>query len=506
VRRRGRAVEGPALGVALTCALVLGQHLRASHPQAPPADPPPAEWFIDAVSADEAVATSALTRLGGRWHDGYAPILIDLLRFTRPDEPARTVDVSGVQPRSDPQSLTYAPGRTGAEFRSVGGQRSPTAHIRTRLVRFLEQQTGERFGDDLDRWRRWSWQLPYTPHPDYLAMKAELSRGVDPRMSAFFSPLAVEAVRLDELEWSGVGVDDVPPLVHPKQVPAGDARHMRDRQLVAGLLVNGEARAYPLRILAWHHVAHDRAGGRDVLIVHCPMSGVTAAYDLSAPGAPDRFGTSGFVYRSGSLLYDTETDSLWSMLTGSPVLGRLAGADLSLQPLPLLVTTWRDWRAVHPRTTVLSQDTGHPFTYAEGALTRRRLASAGLVFPPPEVDLTLRSEDEVEGVRPRGDGRAVAIATRSLRTGHARDVDVEGRRYVVTASRDGGVRVYEAPEARIVRQRGGCLEDTDGRCWRATDDALILDGGNVPHAPRVPSVRAWWIAWAAMYPDTLVIR
>lgn len=472
-------------------------------------DPPPAHWFLEAMTVDDREADEALDRLAERWHDGYAAIVIDLARFTRPDEASRTVDVSGVQPPVDPQGLTFAPGRTGAQFRNIGGRRDPTAPIRARLLRFLERQTGQRFGDDLDRWRRWTWSLPYEPHPEYRAIKAELSRGVDPRMTPFFSSLAVEAARLDEIEWSGMGVDDAPPLVTPAHTEAAAARYLRDRHLVIGLSIDGEARAYPLRILAWHYAVHDRVGGRDLLIVHCPLSGTAAAYDLGEAGAPDRFGTSGLVYRSGTLLFDVETGSLWSMLTGAPVLGRLAGPGVELSPVPSVLATWRDWRADHPQTRVLSPETGSGFTYAEGALSRRRLAEIGLVFPAPDVSADLRPEDEVLGIRPgvARDEPPAAIATRGLGRRQVREVQAGGRRVVVTTGRDGAARVYAAPDAPLVRQRGNrCVEDAAGRCWHADEDALVLAADPSLRTPRVPAARAFWLAWAAEYPDTVVVR
>ncbi len=471
------------------------------------ADPPPAQWFLDLMTLDEAAASDTMARIAERWQDGYAPILIDLARFTRADEEARSVDVSDVLPPADPQGLTHAPRRTGAEFRSIGGRRHPTAPIRARLVRFLERQTGQRFGDDLDRWRQWTWRQPYAPHPDYLALKAELSRGVDPRLRAFLSPLALERVRLDEVEWSGLGVDEVPPLDAPAMVPAGEARYMRDRQMVAGIAGGGEARAYPLRLLGWHHAVHDRIDGRDILVTHCPMSGVVAAFELGEGGAPSRFGTSGLVYRSGSLLYDRETASLWSMLTGRPLIGRLAESPVVLLPVPVVLASWRDWRAQHPASTVLSLETGHAFRYAEGAMTRRRLAEAGLVFPAPDVRDDLRGDDEVLGLRPSdAGGTAVAIATGVLARRGVHDLAVAGRRFVVTTDRDGGARVYDAPDTRIVSRSGACAADTAGRCWRASEDALTLHDNPALRANRLPAVRAFWLAWAAEYPDTLVIR
>lgn len=489
-------------------AVAAGLQALAVAASQPAGEPPAIHWFLAAMTLDEREASEALARIAERWEDRYAALLVDLARFTRPNEEARTVDVSGLERRADSTDLTYAPTYPGAQFRVVGGRRHPTAPVRARLVRFLERQTGRRFGDDLDRWRRWTWGLPYPPHPDYPAFKAELSRGVDPRMAAFLSARGEPAVRLDEIEWSGLGVDDAPPLVGPPHLGAAEARFLGDRHRVFGVQVNGEARAYPARLVAWHHVVHDRLGGREVLVAHCPASGVVAAYAIGESG-PRRFGTSGLVYRATSLLYDRETDSVWSMLTGRPILGPLAGRHEGLEPLPVAVAAWREWRRDHPATTVLSPDTGHPFRYVEGALTRRRLLDLGFVAPSPGVARDLAGEAEVAGVRPheRAGARAVAVDVRSLGRRALRRVEAGGRTLVAAASEGGIVRLYEAPaDVWLVRwQSDGCLEDERGACWRPREDALVPDGPGTP-AARVPAVHAFWLAWAAEFPDTLIVR
>ena len=107
------------------------------------------------------------------------------------------------------------------------------------------------------------WTLPYDPHPEYATLKGLVYGKVDPRMQAFF-PLGVKStIRLDEIDWGGVTVNGIPPLRLPKMLPAATARYLGDSNIVFGIVVNGEARAYPKRILAWHEMAIDRIGLRD---------------------------------------------------------------------------------------------------------------------------------------------------------------------------------------------------------------------------------------------------
>src|SRR6185369_7988742 len=127
---------------------------------------------------------------------------------------------------------------------------------------------------------------------------------------------------------------------------------------VFGVSVKGEARAYPLRILDWHEMVNDVVGGEPVTLSYCTLCGSGVLYATrGADGSARTFGTSGLLYRSNKLMVDRQTRTLWSNLTGEAVLGPLAagpGGPARLALLPVVVTTWQEWRARHPATTVLA--------------------------------------------------------------------------------------------------------------------------------------------------------
>ena len=129
------------------------------------------------------------------------------------------------------------------------------------------------------------------PPPDYAAFKAALYGRVDPRIRLFFPAGVPATIRLDEVDWGGVGVNGIPPLDHPEDAPAAEARWLADDHVVFGIVVNGEARAYPKRILAWHEMARDRVGGVELAIVYCTLCGTVIPYGAASaaslrPSAP----------------------------------------------------------------------------------------------------------------------------------------------------------------------------------------------------------------------------
>jgi Protein of unknown function (DUF3179) len=110
------------------------------------------------------------------------------------------------------------------------------------------------------------WKLPYDPHPDYATFKGLVYGQIDPRMHAFFAESTRSSIRLDEIDWGGVIVNGVPPLRYPRVLPAASAEYLKNSSVVFGIEVNGEARAYPKRILAWHEMAIDRVGGVELTV------------------------------------------------------------------------------------------------------------------------------------------------------------------------------------------------------------------------------------------------
>jgi hypothetical protein len=456
--------------------LAAGAAVSIAATAAAPQAHPPIRLFLDAGGADNRVADDAMRRVGEVWRDGYTGMFIDMARLLAP--------------------------------RRVNDELIPNP-VRQRIIRFLERQTGQRFGDDLSLWREWLWNRPVDSHPEYAAFKAAVYATIDPQMAAFFQT-PKSTIRLDEVDWGGVRVNGIPPLDHAPVVPAARASYLRDSHVVFGIVVNGEARAYPKRILAWHEMALDRVGGTPLAIVYCTLCGTVIPYKSVVGGVARTFGTSGLLYRSNKLMFDRESMSLWSTLDGRPVIGTLAGAPLTLEPVPVVTTTWGEWRAQHPGTTVLSIDTGHDRDYAEGAAYREYFDTDRLMFRVPRVDTRLKNKDEVLGVLVPavGGGRqAIAFSAAFLARTRVHHQTVEGRHFVVLTSLRGANRVYESGAVRIAAWIDeATVRDQAGRRWRVTEEALVPDVRDGTPLPRVAAFRAFWFGWYAQFPDTVLVK
>lgn len=454
-------VTGRVAAVALAAMLVVAW---PAHGQpAADADTAVRQRFLTLLVGHPDAPAQSLAWLDEHWNDALFPYAIETLRFV-PDRPT-----------------TQA------------------------LLALLARKAGtQAHGADWAAWMRWQWKRP-PPSADYARFKAELHRELDPRFEAYFAPDRTALVRLDEVVWGGVGQDGIPPLRAPAMVPARAAGYLADTDVVFGLEVNGDARAYPKRILAWHEMFTDRVGGVDVAGVYCTLCGAVVVYETNAGGRLHRLGTSGFLYRSNKLMYDADTQSLWSMLEGRPVIGPLAGQGIELATREVVTTTWGEWRRRHPATTVLSLATGHRRDYGEGVAYREYFASDEPMFPVPDADARLRNKQQVLVPRFGAAGdKPLAIASDFLQRNPAWHGRYGGQHFVVLTDRSGAHRVYRLDPGERVAAWDGDRSVTlaDGRRLALAEPAL---GGDAARHPRLPSHNAFWFGWRAAHPDTTLV-
>ena len=490
------------LTIAAAFALALASATDSTAAQQPaPVSHPDIQLFFTALADDDDQAEAALDRIAESWRDGYAGIIWDLVRFMRRPRRPRFQPLDFRDPadpnRPPPSASLQAP-------------EHPTTKLWRRLMEFLEDRTDQRFRGDRARMHQWIWEQPYDPHPDYAAFKGAWYGQIDPRFREFFREGDTATIRLDEIDWGGVPPNGIPPLEYPQHLAAADADYLKDDHIVFGIAVNGETRAYPKRILAWHEMALDTLGGVELTIVYCTLCGTVIPYDSVVDGRHITFGTSGLLYRSNKLMFDEETNSLWNTFEGVPVVGSLVGSGVRLRHRSVVTTTWGEWRRMHPETTVLSLETGHERDYSEGAAYRDYFSTDRLMFEVSHRDERLDNKDEVVVMLledDRGTRHPLAIAVEFLRDNRLYHTEHAGRHLVILTTEDGANRVYDAMDVRLVRlladDRGA---DASGGIWSVAEDALIAQAETSQRLPRVAAQRAFWFGWYAQFPETELIK
>lgn len=148
---------------------------------------------------------------------------------------------------------------------------APSARSRDAIARTLTAVTGQPYsGDEWDLWMEWLGAnlADYQPPSEYVAWKENLYSAIDPRFAWFLRP-AREFSRIDpaEIVWGGVLPDGILDLRNPKFLDAGEQAFMNPDDRVFGVEINGDARAYPLRIVNAHEMVNDVVGGEPISLM-----------------------------------------------------------------------------------------------------------------------------------------------------------------------------------------------------------------------------------------------
>lgn len=332
----------------------------------------------------------------------------------------------------------------------------------------IEPPTSNHWGIITDHLIAWDIPAP----PDYLSVKRAIFTGVVPQWRALF----VEGdIDWRHVSWGGVLIDDraygqtnapcncIPAADNPAVSSAEDATWLEDSDIVFGIEVNGEYRAYPRQIMEVREMVNDTLGGRDLGIPYCTLCGAAQAYFTDRmPDGVERpvLRTSGLLIRSNKVMYDVVTSSVFDTFLGKAVTGPLAERGLRLEQATVVTTDWGSWKAAHPETTVLIEALalGRDFDFRNGR------DANGPIFPVGDVDPRLPVHEDVIGAI-TASGKPIAFQ----------------RSAALIALRNGESIVFE--DIRLELDAGGIR-------------AVGVDGADIG------SHQAFWFAWSQFHPDT----
>ncbi len=315
-----------------------------------------------------------------------------------------------------------------------------------------------------------AWDIPAPP--DYLRVKRVIFTNLVPGWDRIFVEGDIDW-RL--VSWGGVLIDDraydttdevcncIPAADNPEVSNAEDATWLEDDDIVFGVEINGEYRAYPRQIMEVREMVNDTLGGRQIGMPYCTLCGAAQAYFTDeVPGGVERpvLRTSGLLIRSNKVMYDVNTYSVFDTFLGKAVTGPLAKKGIQLKQATVVTTDWGTWKKEHPSTTVLVEALamGRDFDFRNGR------DANGPIFPVGNVDPRLPVHEDIIGVV-TASGKPVAFqrskAFLALKAGQ--QISFENVRLELDA---GGVKAVDA------------------------------DGSDLG------SHQAFWFAWSQFYPGT----
>ena len=163
-------------------------------------------------------------------------------------------------------------------------------------------------------------------------------------------------IELSELLNGGPPKDGIPSIDHP-QFDTGATTPFDLKHTVIGVIVNGEAKAYPFGIMNWHEIVNDTVGGKNLTVSYCPLCDTILVFERNNT----TYGVSGKLYQSCLVMYDRADDTLYSQPWGLGIVGQAVNQNLG--KIPAVKTTLGNWLKQYPDSQILGTNTGYNRDY-----------------------------------------------------------------------------------------------------------------------------------------------
>ena len=313
-------------------------------------------------------------------------------------------------------------------------------------------------------------------------------------------------VPLDQIVSGGPPPDGIPSIDNPKfiSVQEADAKFLEDSDLVLGLNINGDIRAYPLQILVWHEIVNDQVGGTSVGVTYCPLCFTNQVFNRTIDdGQVLEFGTSGKLYNSNLVMYDRTSKSLWSQALAKGIVGKYAGVEL--ERIPFDIAYWKEWKHLYPESKILSRDTGSNRPYGADPYGDY-YTNGDVLFPVSKRDDRLGLKEIVIGFE--NDGHYKAYSLQEIEESKVINDHVNSRPIVLFSLHPFMARVFDPNvdgqttlQFEYNAKNNTFIDKQTQSQWNF--DGMAIEGqmrGN--QLIRLPFDEGFWFEWVAFHPTT----
>jgi Protein of unknown function (DUF3179) len=311
-------------------------------------------------------------------------------------------------------------------------------------------------------------------------------------------------VPLDQIVSGGPPPDGIPSINNPKFMSVKDAdKLLEDFELVVGLNVNGDIRAYPLQILVWHEIVNDNIGGVPVAVTYCPLCFTNQVFNRTLEdGDVVEFGTSGKLYNSNLVMYDRTSDSLWSQALAQGIVGKYAG--VNLQRIPFDVANWKEWKKLYPESKVLSRDTGSSRPYGADPYGDY-YTNSEVLFPVSNQDDRLGLKEIVIGLENNGLYKAYKL--HDVEDKKVINDDINNKYIVLFSSFPFMVRAFDpVVDNQTLQFRYDSLNNSFVDVQTESEwnfEGVSINGELAgKELNRLPVDEGYWFEWVAFHPET----
>lgn len=344
---------------------------------------------------------------------------------------------------------------------------------------------------------------------------------LDTRTSPLFPPPLIPP---SEIISGGLPPDGIPSIDAPSFVDVADNLDIiGDSEPIIAVEINGDARAYPARIMIWHEIVNDTVGGVPVAVTYCPLCNSAIAFVRRVRGVETTFGTSGGLYASSLVMYDRATETLWTHFDGRAVIGLLTGDELEAVAAPLMA--WNTFTERYPDGVVLDETrTGFRRRYGTNPYVGYDNPGTDPALFTGFLDTREAAKERIAGVDLNGEQRAYRLGTLASADGLSVLSDTLGNTDIVVFWKEGQASALDAQTIEagkdvgtvgvFLRPTGGreltfqvidrtIIDEETGSTWSVAGFATSGELAGT-QLERVPHFDTFWFAWSTFQPRTTV--
>ena len=281
--------------------------------------------------------------------------------------------------------------------------------------------------------------------------------------------LSNSLIEQDQILAGGPPRDGIPAINEPKFLPADKAVYLRDTDRILGIEIKGVSKAYPISILNWHEIVNDEIEETHFAITYCPLCGTGVAFSSEVDGKRLEFGVSGLLYNSDVLLYDRQSESLWSQIKSQAISGQFRGHRLTR--LPITHTNWGDWKQSRPDTLVLSTQTGYSRDYTRNPYQGYEKSRALYFQVSNQAPDTYQPKERVLGLEIDNQFKAYPFS----------EIDKAGKQQINDRFAGEDITIH----------------------WDRENQSAYLSDAN---GQQLAAIEGFWFAWFAFHPQTDVFK
>lgn len=303
--------------------------------------------------------------------------------------------------------------------------------------------------------------------------------------------------------------EDIPAIQAEEElfVPAQKA-DLNPEDLIVGIVIGGESRAYPVRLLSLHEVINDRIGDEAFAVTWCPLCYSPVVYEREIHGQELTFQASGYLLHDNLVLMDLQTNTLWSQLLGQGIKGALRGEVLEV--LPASITTWAVWVKSYPESRVLdASQLGYkgklPDPY-QGYFSSNSSGLSGV----DNIDPRLPGKSLIYGLVLEGE--AAALIQEDLHKERLIHFEIAGIPVLAVyhpSTSEGFFYVREARGENLNFEVGDTpdiiRDEETGTHWRISTGISLKGPLKGATLSQIPGQLAFWFAWSSFYPDSELV-